>query len=418
MIPRHRPPFGVAGLCRSLIPDFHLGKVELLERAYADALNSPHAIWLPSARYGIFQSITLGMDQQDHVYCPAFTCKVVHQAVRQTARPMSLLDSTDQHMLMQYDGQQNAGRYGLVLSEVFGYRYRDPQASPFLRSAALRIFDMAMCIPDADDIERLIDRDVALISFGLGKSLYAGWGGMAFTKDDKTAKRLREARDQDICRGSAEAGIRRIAGVCLRTLAHSMWLYKLSRRAVNRRTEVAAVSQEVPAAPVAPQKLSTPEWCQSPTQFQLKLAAGNLNRSHQFVRDRIEYSRIYRSELQQLTCGRLESSPELLTLFPDHNDAMSHFCIRVDASVRDEMRRFLWQNGIDSATLFPFPDGADKEQFPNAAQLTQQILGLPLSNGLGCRSVLRICSLIQRFAATRAITTRGRSEAIEALRAA
>ncbi|MDA1232449.1 MAG: DegT/DnrJ/EryC1/StrS family aminotransferase [Planctomycetota bacterium] len=401
-----------------MIPGVGLSRVEQLEQAYADALNSPHSIWLPSARYGIFRSIMIGLNQRDDVYCPAFTCKVVHQAVRQTARPMSLLDCSDQDMLMPFDGEKNATRYGVVLSEVFGYRYRNPQASPFLRDAALRIFDMAMCIPDADDIDRLVDRDVALISFGLGKSLYAGWGGMAFTKDHETAERLREARNQDMCCDSASEGIRRIAGVWLRTLAHSTWLYELSRRAVNRRTEVAANTAEAPAPLLAPLKLSTPEWRQPPTQFHLKLAAENLNRSHQFVQDRLEYSRIYRSELQQLTSGNSDSSSEMLTLFPDGNDAMSHFCIRVYASVRDELRRFLWQNGIDTATLFPFPEGADNNQFPNAAQLTQQIIGLPLSNGLGSGNVRRICSLIQGFAATHATTTSGRSNTIETLRAA
>lgn len=404
MIPRHRPPFGLATLAAAVIPGFGLHKAEQLEHACAASLNAPHAVWLPSARYGIFQAINIALGLKDHVYCPTFTCHVVHQAVRQTARPMTLVDCNVNDPLMHTSGIRNHNEYGIVLSEVFGIRYHNSAANSFLRGAGLRIFDMAMCIPTPQDIQRLVDSDVALISFGLGKSLYAGWGGMAFTKDRGMADSLRKCRDQDIRTDSLTVALRKTASVWLRTAAHSRSLYKFSRRAVSSRTEVVAASEHHLASASAPEKLHTAEWRQSPASFHLKLAAANLKQSHTFGQDRLFYSNIYRSELTRLTLNTSGNDAALLTLPPECNDAMSHFSVRVGGGLRDELRTCLWQNGIDTATLFPFPAAADAATSPNAYRLTQEILGLPLSNGLGEHNIRRICSLINRFAGTHATT--------------
>ncbi len=405
MIPRHRPPFGLATLAGAVIPGFGLHKAEQLEHAYARALEAPHAVWLPSARYGIFQAINLSLRLKDQVYCPVFTCHVVHQAVRQTARPMTLVDSNSYDPLMQTSGIRNQNEYGVVLSEVFGIRYHNPAADAFLRGAGLRIFDMAMCIPTPQDIQRLVDSDVALISFGLGKSLYAGWGGMAFTKDRHMAESLRRCRDQDMHTDSLPAALRKTASVWLRTAAHARPIYKFSRRAASSRAELVADSeQHQSSSAAAAEKLHTSEWGQAPTSFHLKLAAANLKQSKDFEQDRILYSNIYRSELTPHTLITSDSDAALLTLPPACDDAMSHFSTRICGNLRDELRAFLWQNGIDTSTLFPFPAAADSAVYPNAFRLTQEILGLPLSNGMGEHNVRRICSLINRFADTHATT--------------
>lgn len=405
MIPRHRPPFGLPNLAAAAIPGFGLHKAEQLEHAYAATLDAPHAVWLPSARYGIFQAINIGLGLQDKIYCPAFTCHVVHQAVRQTARPMTLVDCNAHDPLMQTSGLRHQNEYGVVLSGVFGIRYHNPSGDSFLRGARLRIFDMAMCIPTPQDIQRLLDSDVALISFGLGKSLYAGWGGMAFTKDRHMAESLRNCRNQDIRTDSLTAALRKTASVWLRTAAHSRPLYKFFRRAVSSRTEVATDSDRHVSLPAVPEKLHTSEFRQSPTSFHLNLAAANLKRSNTFEQDRICYSNIYRNELTPHTLNASRKDAALLTLPPECNDAMSHFSVRVGGHLRDELRTFLWQNGIDTATLFPFPAAADSAVFPNAFRLTQEILGLPLSNGLGEHNIRHICSLINRFADTQAMSS-------------
>ena len=402
MIPRHRPPFSVATLAAAAIPGFGSGmtRVEELEHAYAVALDAPYAVWLPSARYGIFQAIRFGVRIEDKVYCPAFTCHVVHQAIRQTARSMSLVDCSVDSPLMDFEGVRSSSGYGVVLSEVFGHRYLKPDANAFLANASLRVFDMAMCIPTARDIQRLDERDIALISFGLGKSLYAGWGGMAFTKDRRMAEWLRRTRHQDIKVESIASRFRAIAGVCLRTVAHTKVLYKLSRRAANSRSESTLALKRNHIPLTAPQKLVSAEWRQSPTRFHLNLADRNLQQSKEFTRDRVQYSQIYRRELQKVASSGNSGDSAWLSFPPDCAEAMSHFCIRVPGFVRDELRTYLWKNGIDTATLFPFPADADSMQSPNAFRLSNEILGLPLSNGLGEHTIRRVCGLIQQFAVT------------------
>ena len=407
MIPRHRPPFGLATLAGAVIPRVGLHKAEQLEDAYAKALDAPHAVWLPSARYGIFQAINIGLGLKDQVYCPTFTCHVVHQAVRQTSRPMTLVDCNSDSPLMQTSGIRHQPEYGVVLSEVFGIRYHSPAANTFLRGAGLRIFDMAMCIPTPHDIQRLIDIDVALISFGLGKSLYAGWGGMAFTKDRHMAEELRKCRDQDLRTDSLTSALRKTTSVWLRTAAHSRPLYKFSRSAASSRTEAVSDSGRQLSSGSAPEKLQTSEWRQPATSFHLNLAAANLKRSNSFEQDRIAYSNLYRSKLTPHTSHASSNHAHnndaaLLILPPECDDAMSHFSVRVRGNLRDELRAFLWQNGIDTATLFPFPAVADSAANPNAFRLTHEIIGLPLSNGLGEHNIRRICSLINRFAETHA----------------
>jgi|GEM_PF-1233255 len=416
MIPRHRPPFRMAALTGSMMPGFGPRSVEQLEQDYADTLNVPHAIWLPSARYGICQAIDFGLGSQDRVYCPAFTCKVVHQAIRRSGRTIELVDCNDNSLLMDTrflqtalgpdrqppqttsaDGRRNIRGYGVVLSEVFGHRYPNLDGLPFLRNAGLRIFDMAMCIPTARDMQRLVDRDVALLSFGLGKSLYAGWGGMAFTKDDWMADRLREQRDQDLRANTKVANVRQVAKVWLRTFAHSAWLYKLSRRLVESRSSVSSDNSNPLSAE---SELLTPEWSNAPTTFHLKLATENLKQSASFTRDRLEYAEIYRSELNHLTHDAAPGTQGWLTLLPDNQAALSHFCLRVRSSLRDPLRQYLWLKGVDTSVLFPFPEGADSNQLQNTHRLTLQIIGLPLSNGLGSQNIRRICSLIKDFIAT------------------
>ncbi|MCA9010198.1 MAG: hypothetical protein KDB01_10655 [Planctomycetaceae bacterium] len=417
MIPRHRPPFGIFGLAKALLPGSDPCCVAQLEQAYAEALCVPHAVWLPSARYGICHTLALGLSPQDQVYCPAFTCGVVHQAIRYSTHALTYVDTNPDDFLMDrqflnrpvrmvHQSQQSATQhstgntpaYGAVLSEVFGYRYRAPEKHPFLRDARLRIFDMAMCISTVEDMQRLTASDVALISFGLGKSLYAGWGGMAFTRDPQMAAALRTKRDQDLRLDAGVVQLRQVTAVCLRTLAHSAWLYKFCRQAAERRSSASA-------ARLASQGQATnqqaAEWSRGPTGFHLKLAGQNLRRSVVFRQERVECSRIYRSELSQLADTGTELETPWLTFLPDNADAMSHFCIRVSPSVRDSLREYLWNKGFDTATLFPFPKEADAAHLRNTWQLTQQIIGLPLSGNLSRQRVHRLCSAIKDFAATR-----------------
>ena len=75
MIPRHRPPFGpLSSLGLSVRSLFGSTNVRDLEEDYARFLNVPHAVWLPSARYGITRAVELVTSSDATVYCPVFNC--------------------------------------------------------------------------------------------------------------------------------------------------------------------------------------------------------------------------------------------------------------------------------------------------------------------------------------------------------
>jgi len=417
MIPRHRPPFGISTLLRTVLPGSGPSDLEQLEQDYSEALCVPHAIWIPSARYGICHALRFGTKPLDRVFCPAFTCGVVHQAISLSGRDMTLVDCSDDQLLMDLrflqqnmtpllepcqalDGLNGAVREGsaVVLSEVFGHRWKQPELPRGLPGASLRIFDMAMCIPTAGDLERLADRDVAVVSFGLGKSLYSGWGGMAFTKDDGMAASLREQRHHDLHGHKQLSEFRRNTLIWLRTLAHSRWLYRLSRRAAERRAaEHSANTQPSVTSEPESQECLSRDWWHTPTSLQMQLAHRNLRRSAAMAAERIDSGNVYRSELGRLCGGSRLGRGGCLRLPPENSHALSHFCLRVNPRLRDQLRQHLWQAGIDTAILFPFPDAGCREQLPNASGLTNEILGLPLSNGLGRHHIRRICALVADF---------------------
>lgn len=417
MIPRHRPPFGIArALGTAFRPGFS-GQKEQLEAQWAERLKVRHAIWLPSARYGIGRAIEATLSEKATVYSPAFTCRVVHEAVQRSGRRQKLVDTGIDEMLMERRvlEKNEPAEHAIVLSEVFGHRYVCDESLKLIESARLRIFDMAMCIPTADDMRRLRDSDLAVTSFGLGKSLYAGWGGMAFTNSDRLANRLRDRLRADLKSESLQNRIRHNAEVVIRTMAHHAWLYSWARKAADRHSSTEdkndSLQEDVYEATAAPGETDSGaelsrEWWQSPTAMHLALAAENLRRADQFAADRCRLAQTYRPSLEDMAAVMNATSGNSFTfgLPPVTEHALSHFCIRISSRLRTALRSFLWSHGVDTATLFSFPAVACPPRgkpagcsFPHALRLTQQIVGLPLSVNLNAADVKRICRLVREF---------------------
>src|SRR6185369_10185549 len=86
--------------------------------------------------------------------------------------------------------------HALVLSEPYGHAY-DLEALD--RASAvkpkIRIVDSALAVPHRALFARLRGNDFAVVSFGSGKTVYAGWGAMGFTRDAALAKEVRKIRD-------------------------------------------------------------------------------------------------------------------------------------------------------------------------------------------------------------------------------
>ena len=139
------------------------------------------AILLPSARAGILLALRAAGPSVKGVVAPAFTCAVVHQAMQLSGLRVRIVDSEPNGYLMHADDLPKAaeGRSAVVLCEVYGLRYGAPGGgapeNPVPRVAlgrggndapSMRIWDMAMCVPQADDFLRLATGDVAVLSLG------------------------------------------------------------------------------------------------------------------------------------------------------------------------------------------------------------------------------------------------------------
>lgn len=348
-----------------------------LEKLCAEEFRVHETVLLPSARTGILLTLRATASSVETVVGPAFTCAVVHQAMQRSGLPVQLLDSMPCSYLMDVDDlrETTAERpSAIVLCETYGLRY-------CLRSAAFcgnrppltRIWDMAMCIPQSDDFCRLEDNDVAVVSFGLGKCLYAGWGGLLLTQKPELAARVRELRNALVAKETRSIRLRHGIEVLVRTTAHTRWLYGFGRALADWRgwrTWNAPVVKLSPASPCVPFEAELPgEWGEPMTPLNRKLAMANLAHAANSHELRRRQAAAYERCLESASLIRgfdVESLPE------------SHYPIRVAARARNELRRYLASRGIDTATYFPFPGGLERANYPNAARASEEVILLPL----------------------------------------
>ena len=383
MIPRHRPPFGpmtlLAAGARTLVRTV---AVEDLERAYEARLGIEHAIWLPSARYGITRSIQIACSDDVTVVCPVFNCGAVFHAARETLREVRFVDTAEHSFLMDLHEAPAAEGSAVILSEMFGHRFDELRLrNSAVSAAAIRVFDLAMGIPTPGDMQRMQQNDVTVASFGIGKSLYAGWGGMAFTKSDDMAAQLRQRRSNDLSKMNLRQRVSTWARMAARTIAHEPAVYKHLRSRPDQPPSSSANSSSA----FSPE---THEWRRPWNQLHLQLAFRNFAALDQTIEKRNRLAKVYRTELAEVIGDQ--------TAMAETHDALSHFSVRVPAERRNAIRQTLWDAGYDVGTLFPFPTHlANVDQFPHAACAAAEILNLPLSCQLTAADVQGIARIVR-----------------------
>ncbi|MEQ9410555.1 MAG: DegT/DnrJ/EryC1/StrS family aminotransferase [Fuerstiella sp.] len=385
MIPRHRPPFGTVGLLQAGIRScFRSGSVEDLERQYRQQADVRHAVWIPSARYGITRTIQHVLPTHGEVVCPVFNCGAVHHAARETGRPIRFTDNAPTSFLMDCRGQAGDDN-AVILSEMFGHRFSDSDLhQPLVKKAAVRVFDMAMAIPTTVDMTRMQDDDVTVLSFGLGKIRYAGWGGMALTQSDQIADMLRRNLALDADQARLRNRLRWNLSMLLRTLAHEPAIYGPLRHRQMRRQRHA--SDQATSF-----HTNSHEWHRSTTALHVNICLRNLKTSPSCEATRCRLSDEYRRQLRAFS--------EFMILPPNESQPLSHFSIRVPGPARDKLKDGLWRQGIDAGTLFPFPHHeCAARRFPDAARAAGEVLNLPLSNQLNRRTVIHICDVLKSAA--------------------
>jgi dTDP-4-amino-4,6-dideoxygalactose transaminase len=409
MIPLHRPGFGLGTVLASLLSASGGRSLRRLEEAYTEAGGGAWAVWLPSARAGIGWALRASLDRPAKVVGPAFSCTVVHEAMVRSGGELCLLDPEAGGFLMEPQAVSGLekGRHALVLCEVYGHTY---DLAELERNAAstpvVRVVDMAMSVPCPALLERLRSCDFAVISFGNGKSMYAGWGGMGFARERALADAVRRLRDMAAAQGHLKLLLQRALGIGLRTAAHYPWVYGLSWRLwyrgrpllhrAGRWLRPNCSPEPAPPRPAGEAQIPrawsddrtcAPEWRLPSTRLDRGLALWNLRQAHRFHAARLALARRYHENLEGV---------EGIVRPPPSSNALSHYTVRLDAAIRNTVKERLWREGVYTISLWTFPGHLDRERFPNTFRLSSEVINLPLSPWMSTDHVDRVCELLGR----------------------
>ncbi|MDQ6883911.1 MAG: DegT/DnrJ/EryC1/StrS family aminotransferase [Candidatus Dormibacteraeota bacterium] len=395
MIPRHRPPFGLGPVVRSVLGNGRRPRIDEIEESFSQKLGVAHAIWLPSVRAGILWTLRAIAGPDTRVIGPAFTCKRVHEAIASSGLAWQLVDAAPNGFLMNREslGSAQQGTTCTVFCEVFGhvYDFSDQSRSMAKSEQTSRILDMAGTIPNRALLARLAGNDVALVSFnGAGKCMTAGWGGIGFTRDSGLAAELRSLRDSSLRRETGRLRFTRCAKVLAQMALYGGPFYAAARRFRHRPVAPEGPVGRLPGQfGVGLDTTSGGYWHLPSTVVDRRLSQHNLMRAGDYEGKHLSDAVRYRDNL-----GGVAG----ICLPPFSDNALSHFTIRVSAHGRSEIRRCLWQAGVDVGTYYPFPPFLSRHEYPNAHRLSSEVLNLPLGPGFDDHDIDRISEVLIRCA--------------------
>lgn len=391
MIPRHRPPFDVRTVIAALLSGSQAASVERVERRYAESFDL-YAVLVPSARAGICWALRAAVDSDTRVIGPAYTCQVVHEAMARSGAGLRLVDSEGTGFLMDPTSlaAETAQAGAVVLSEIYGYSYESygpansPQGIP-----SHTVIDAAMTIPVPQFSKRVQGAACVIFSFGIGKCLYSGTGGIVLTRDKRLADELRRQRQARLSPERLALTIMRAAEIIIRTVAHTRPIYgilsyKRDIVAMLRRFKGRCSGGQIPLGWCGDQSTSR-EWRLPSTYVDRWLMMHNFERIPELYGRRITLSDRYHRNLAGVA-GLILPSPSFY--------AMSHYTIRVPTNVRDAVQTALRHLGVDAGTLFPLPPYLSGNRYPNAAKIAGEVLNLPLDATLTYDDVDYICDCL------------------------
>jgi dTDP-4-amino-4,6-dideoxygalactose transaminase len=379
MIPRHRPPFGLGELFRMMFFPSRDCSVEQVEDECAVACGIPYAVLLPSARAGICWGLRATVSDGTPVLVPAYTCRAVHEAVARSGGRPCFVDTEPATFLMDPTAvaARGAERCAIVQSEIYGHSYAPDTSGTSYAAPQLRIVDAAMTVPVPAVFARLRWNDLAVVSFGIGKCVYAGWGGVGLTRDPLLAAEIRDQRNAHLGEEHLSLALGRAIRTVLRTLAHARVFYG----ALYRFRTPPDLFPAMPETWNSDIELSN-EWSAPSTHLDRRLVCRNLKHTVGFSERRQALAALYRRNL----CGIRHMGVPPVSSF-----AMSHYTIRVPSVHRDAIRASLLRLGIDTGRLFRFPGYLSETTFPNAARAASEVINLPLDDCLTSEDVAFIC---------------------------
>jgi dTDP-4-amino-4,6-dideoxygalactose transaminase len=369
-----------------------------VEKAYARSLEAKAVLLFPSVRSGIRAAVEAVGGADADVVCPAYACKLVHQALSLTGASIRLVDAAPGSFLMPIDAVGAASRPNdvLVFCENYGIPYEVSEIDRICGvEHRLRLFDMAMSIPSAGRMQALRANDVALYSFGWSKPMYAGSGAIVCLQDSELAEQVRRKRDSRLITESWTHRLQSSVSLLWRSMLNERPLLDLAQwarlsgfagRTRPRREPVDPLTawsiRELSGAlaplPTGSGGLSgIPElpsvWTMPMAPLGLKLALHNLRKADIDAERRREQAQAYWDLLGNAGVPRGTTRNAL---------PQSHFPLRVPASVRDGLYEFLLSRGIGPSTFSWFSPTLRSEAYPNAACAADELVALPMGSSI------------------------------------
>lgn len=391
MIPHYAPSFGPVRVMATMFSPLAAPSVADLEQEFTRMLGVHACVIVPSVRSAILMLLEATVEAETLVVGPAYTCLVVHEAMTLGATRLRYVEPSPKGFLMCADAVREAAEPGscLVLSEMYGL----PYSERFLQDTdetrpRLRILDMAMGLPDPRRLHVMRANDVALFSFGVGKAMCAGGGGVACFQDESLAATIRRMRDDAVADDSPYSRARNdlgvLASVAMRTrllcrpaTAAKTWKGKRHSRQVRGGLSNSGCS----SATVA---LSS-EWSHAMTALERRLALRNLRRVPGSARLRRQQAEVYVHSLRE---------HGVLPDFDGESLPQSHFPVRVDASARGSVKAYLAARGIEVGEEFPYSGVLNSNGYPLAKRASAEVMTLPLGEGVSMTDVGRIAAAL------------------------
>lgn len=199
MIPRLRPPFGLADLAgawRTARP----GATAAFEQAFAARFGFEHGLFFPMGRGALYALLTALEWTGREVVMPAYTCVAVPHAVVVSGNRPRFVDAPADHFNVRPDDLERALGSGTAMvlpTPVFGYPLDDAACLEACRRrapGALVVFDLAHGFGCQTGGPGLLQADGAIFGLGIGKLMSTLNGGMLLLRDAGLAAAVRRVR--------------------------------------------------------------------------------------------------------------------------------------------------------------------------------------------------------------------------------
>ncbi|OQB54971.1 MAG: UDP-4-amino-4-deoxy-L-arabinose--oxoglutarate aminotransferase [Deltaproteobacteria bacterium ADurb.Bin151] len=387
MIPRYRSPFGFSTIVSGLVGGCFNISISSIEEAYANHFHMPYSVLLPSCRAGMSWALEINNASHKNVLCSAFNCPTVFEAILRAGSELVIADIEHDSFLLEHKSIKLLNCQSLVLSEIYGYTYDLNLWALTDSLPGIRIIDMAMTVPSLHHFQRLRRTDFAVLSFGTGKCLYAGSGGIGFSHDKNLVREVRKWRDKCIEKETLLLFIKHSLEILSRSIIREPALYgfyfkrSTLKRLIKDENDDGIILDQLD---YVKQPLSK-EWYTPTTYIDRYLMFYNLKCASGYIEKRIAIAKRYRINLNGV---------DGLILPPISSDALSHYTIRVNHHLRDKLIHYLFGMGIETGTLFFFSRLFNRRNFPNAASTAAEIINLPIDVRMLLSDVDRICNCL------------------------